>query len=172
MGRIPDEEVARSLGKAKRLIETFFGGKIMVRSFLHVGIGVKDLEKSIRFYTEVMGMEEDYRAHNEGEKISRIVGVEDAFIDVCMVKKNDLRLELLAYKSANADEHLSPIKQDAIGLTHLAFLVDDVDKEYERIKSLGYQFNAPPMVARENGPKITYFTGPDNVIIEIYQKMK
>jgi hypothetical protein len=26
------------------------------------------------------------------------------------------------------------------------------------------------MVARENGPKITYFKGPDNVIIEIFEK--
>jgi hypothetical protein len=52
----------------------------------------------------------------------------------------------------------------------LAFLVDDVDKEYERITSLGFEFNAPPMVARENGPKITYFKGPDNVVIEIFEK--
>jgi len=142
----------------------------MVKSFLHVGVGVKNLEESARFYTEVMGMEEEYRAHNEGDKISRIVGVEDAYIDVIMLKKNDLRVELLAYKSANPDEQKTPVKQDALGLIHLAFLVDDVEKEYERIKALGYQFNAPPMVARENGPKITYFTGPDNVIIEIYQK--
>ncbi len=142
----------------------------MVKSFLHVGVGVKDLEESVRFYTEVMGMDIEYRAHNEGEKISRIVGVEDAYIDVCMLIKNDIRVELLAYKSANPDKHPSPMPQDGIGILHLAFLVDDVDKEYERIKALGYEFNAPPMVARENGPKITYFRGPDNVIIEIFEK--
>jgi glyoxylase I family protein len=143
----------------------------MVKSFLHVGVGVRDLEESVRFYTEVMGMAEEYRSHNEGEKISRIVDVENADLDVCMLVKNNLRIELLAYKSAKPNDEQSHIKQDAIGLTHLAFRVDDVDKEYERIKTLGYSFNAPPMVARENGPKITYFRGPDNVIIEIYQKM-
>jgi catechol 2,3-dioxygenase-like lactoylglutathione lyase family enzyme len=143
----------------------------MVKSFLHVGVGVRDLEESVRFYTEVMGMAEEYRSHNEGEKISRIVDVENADLDVSMLVKNNLRIELLAYKSAKPNDEQSHMKQDAIGLTHLAFLVDDVDKEYERIKTLGYSFNAPPMVARENGPKITYFRGPDNVIIEIYQKM-
>ena len=142
----------------------------MVKSFLHVGVGVKDLEESIRFYTEVMEMEEEYRTHNEGEKISRIVDVENVDMDVCVVRKDNLRIELLAYKNANSITRQSHIKQDSIGLTHLAFQVDDVDKEYEKIKALGYQFNAPPMVARENGPKITYFKGPDNVIIEIYQK--
>ena len=33
-----------------------------------------------------------------------------------------------------------------------------------------YEFNSPPMVTRENGPKIAFFRGPDNVIIELYQK--
>lgn len=143
----------------------------MVKSFLHVGVGVKDLEESVRFYTEVMEMEEEYRSHNEGEKIARVVDVENVDMDVCMLTKNNVRIELLAYKSTNRNDQESHIKQNAIGLIHLAFLVDDVDKEYERIKALGYRFNAPPMVARENGPKITYFKGPDNVIIEIFQKM-
>ena len=63
-----------------------------------------------------------------------------------------------------------PISQDAVGLIHISFLVDNVDQEYERIKGLGFEFHAPPMVARENGPKITYFRGPDNVIVEIFEK--
>lgn len=142
----------------------------MVREFLHVGIGVKDLEKSVKFYTEVMGMEEEYRTHNEGEKISRIVGVKDVDMDVCVVKKNNVKIELLDYKNDSLKKQNKHIGQAEPGLTHLAFLVDDVDKEYERITSLGFKFNAPPMVARENGPKITYFEGLDNVVIEIFEK--
>jgi len=143
----------------------------MIKDFLHVGIGVKDLEESVRFYTEVMGMEEEYRTHNKGEKISQIVGVENADIDVCVVMKNNVRIELLDYKNDDLKKHNKPIGQDEPGLTHLAFLVDDVDEEFERIKALGFKFNAPPMVARENGPKITYFEGPDNVIIEIFERV-
>jgi len=143
----------------------------MIKDFLHVGIGVKDLEESVRFYTEVMGMEEEYRTHNKGEKISQIVGVENADIDVCVVMKNNVRIELLDYKNDDLKKHNNPIGQDEPGLTHLAFLVDDVDEEFERIKALGFKFNAPPMVARENGPKITYFEGPDNVIIEIFERV-
>ena len=94
----------------------------MIKNFLHVGVGVKDLEESARFYTEVMGMEEEYRTHNEGEKISRIVDVENADLDVCMLIKNNLRVELLAYKSANRDEKRMPHKTgfyrpDSLGLS-------------------------------------------------------
>ena len=143
----------------------------MIKDFLHTGIGVKDLEESVRFYTQVMGMEEEYRTHNKGEKISRIVGVENADIDVCVVRRNNVKIELLDYKNNDLKKQNSHIRQDEPGLIHLAFLVDDVDKEFERIKALGFEFNAPPMVARENGPKITYFKGPDNVIIEIFEKV-
>ena len=143
----------------------------MVKDLLHVGIGVKDLEKSVWFYTEVMGMEEEYRTHNGGEKISLVVDIENADFDVCVVKKNGVRIELLDYKNDEAKRDDRHLRQDEPGLIHLAFLVDDVDKEYERIRAFGFEFNAPPMVARENGPKITYFKGPDNVIIEIFQKV-
>ncbi|MFH1242176.1 MAG: VOC family protein [Pseudomonadota bacterium] len=143
----------------------------MVKELLHVGIGVRDIEESARFYTEIMGMVEEYRTRNVGEKISQIVGVANADIDVCVVQKNNLRIELLDYKNDDLKRQEIHKRQDELGLIHLAFSVDDVEKEYQRIKALGFEFNAPPMVARENGPKITYFRGPDNVIIEIFEKV-
>jgi catechol 2,3-dioxygenase-like lactoylglutathione lyase family enzyme len=143
----------------------------MIKEFLHVGISVKDLEKSVEFYTEVMQMDLEYRTKNKGETISRIVAVENADFDVAVVKKNNLRLELLDYKNAEKKELMEYPRQDQPGLVHISFGVDNVDMEYERIKSLGYEFNTCPMVARVNGPKIAYFKGPDNVIVEIFEKV-
>ena len=142
----------------------------MIKEFLHIGISVNDLEESVKFYTEVMHMELDYRTQNKGDIISRVVDVEDADLDVAVVLKSNLRIELLDYKNAEKKKSVNYPAQDQPGLVHISFLVDDVDKEYERIKSLGFEFNSPPMVARENGPKITYFKGPDNVVIEIFEK--
>jgi catechol 2,3-dioxygenase-like lactoylglutathione lyase family enzyme len=143
----------------------------MIKEFLHVGISVKDLEKSVKFYTEVMQMDLEYRTINRGETISRVVDVENADIDVAVVKKNNLRIELLDYKNTKKKESIAYPRQDQPGLVHISFLVDNVDMEYERIRSLGYEFNAPPMVARVNGPKITYFKGPDDVVVEIFEKV-
>ena len=143
----------------------------MIKDLLHVGISVRDLEESVRFYTQVMGMQEEYRTKNQGEVISRIVGVEDADFEVCVVKLGNLRLELLDYKNEEYKKRTKYKSQDEPGLIHLAFLVDDVEKEYDRIKALGYEFNAPPTIARENGPKITYLKGPDNVTLEIFEKV-
>ena len=142
----------------------------MIKSFLHIGISVLDLEASIKFYSEIMQMDIERRSNYQGDLISRIVGVIDADLDICVLEKNNLRIELLDYKNDKRKQLVKYPNQDQPGLVHISFLVDNVDKEYERIKACGYEFNSPPMVARKNGPKITYFKGPDNVVIEIYEK--
>ena len=142
----------------------------MIKSFLHIGISVIDLEESVKFYSEIMQMNIEYRTRNKGEIISRIVAVKDVDMDVCVLEKNNLRIELLDYKNDERKKFINYPSQDQPGLVHISFLVDNIDKEYERIKAHGYQFNSPPMVAREKGPKIAYFKGPDNVVIELYEK--
>lgn len=142
----------------------------MVKDIVHVGISVIDLEKSVRFYTDVMQMDLDYRTKNKGEIISRIVGVENVDMDVAVVRKAGLRIELLDYKNSEKKKSRNHPAQDQPGLVHISFLVDDVQKEYERIKAMGFEFNSPPMVARDNGPKIAYFKGVDNVVIELFEK--
>ena len=143
----------------------------MVNDYLHVGISVRNLEESVRFYTKVLGMEEGIRVSHKGETISQVVAVENTEVDVCYVTKGKHRLELIEYKNKdNAKLNTTYKSQDDPGLVHIAFIVDDVDEIYQKIKDLGYEFNSPPMITRENGPKIAFFRGPDNVIIELYQK--
>jgi catechol 2,3-dioxygenase-like lactoylglutathione lyase family enzyme len=140
----------------------------MVKSMNHVGLSVKNLEESVNFYTEVMGMEVDYRAYHEGEAISDVVGVENATLDICVVRKGNCSIELIEYN--NRVEAKGHKKQNEPGLVHISFAVESVEEMYERIRTLGYDFYSKPMVTRPNGPKICYFKGPDSVTMELYEK--
>lgn len=141
-------------------------GVLMIKEFLHVAVAVEDLAASIAFYTEIMGMEIDYRARHAGELPSCISGVPEADLEVVVLKKGAVRIELTDYRHK---ETASPRPQNQTGLTHIAFLVSDIDSEFERISALGYRFNSPPLQSRPGGPKVCYFHGPDRVVIELYQ---
>ncbi|MCG7851718.1 MAG: VOC family protein, partial [Methanosarcinaceae archaeon] len=100
----------------------------MVIDFLHVGISVRNLEKSVKFYTEVLGMAEGIRVSHKGETISQVVAVENTEVDVCYVTKGQHRLELIEYKNKDqAKLNFTYKPQDDPGLVHIAFIVDDID---------------------------------------------
>jgi catechol 2,3-dioxygenase-like lactoylglutathione lyase family enzyme len=141
----------------------------MIGEFAHVGIGVFNLEESVRFYAEVIGMEIEYRAHHEGAGISQVVNVDNAHLNVCMMRKGGMRIELIEYFD-RTKKRVTSTDQAIPGLLHLAFKVDDVDAVHRKLESMGYRFHSHPMVTRENGPKICYFLGPDNVTMELYQE--
>ena len=95
----------------------------MIGGLLHVGVSVKDLEESVRFYRDVLGMEEEYRTVNRGDKISRVVGVDDADMNVCVLRKGDIRVELLDYGNTRAKKNsrrLSALSMPRGSPTHSA----------------------------------------------------
>ena len=143
----------------------------MTINFLHIGISVKNLDTSVRFYTEVMGMDLGNEAYHKGNLISQVVGVKDTEVAVRYVTDDMHKLELIEYKNKDeAKKQTVYSGQENPGIVHIAYVVDDVDRMFQEIKALGYEFYSAPMVTRENGPKITFFKGPDNVIIELYEK--
>lgn len=145
--------------------------QLLVEEIVHIGVSVFDLETSVQFFRDVVGMDVEYRAYHEGEKISRVVDVPDAKVKACVLRKGSVRLELLDYGKPEKKQ-VAYKDQSTPGLIHIAMKVSDVDEAYRRMKALGYDFNSEPMVTRENGPKICYFRGPDNVVMELYQVLK
>ena len=143
----------------------------LVEEIVHIGVSVFDLEKSVEFYRDVVGMEIEYRAYHKGDKISQVVDVADATLDICVLKKGSVRLELIDYGKPEK-KRVQYKDQSSPGLIHIAMKVSDVDAACRRMKALGYGFNSEPMVTRENGPRICYFRGPDNVVMELYEVVK
>ena len=96
----------------------------MVKGFLHVGISVRNLEESVRFYTEVLGMEKGIQAHHEGDVLSQVIAVENAEVDVRYVTKGTHLLELIEYKNKDQAKLNNAYKsQDDPGLVHIAFKI-------------------------------------------------
>lgn len=123
---------------------------------LHTMLRVADLEKSIKFYTQVLGMKELRRSENEKYRYTLVfVGYGD--------EDSNSVIELTFNWDTNEYEH-------GTAFGHLAIEYDDIYKACENIKQLG------GIVSREPGPvlggstEIAFVKDPDGYSIELIQK--
>src|SRR5262249_13888628 len=94
----------------------------------HVGITVRDLDASIRFYHDVLGVELSTAPGRgfEGEELGRAVGTPgSAGLRQVTLLLGDTTLELLEYNPPPS-ETTAPLGSNNLGASHIAFLVNDI----------------------------------------------
>jgi len=144
----------------------------MLKSFFHTGFVVKDLEKSVAFYSEVLGMRIAGRVERKGEFANQLLGFPDAHIKGALVDKGEgHQLELIQY--INPPSGPGGIARNDLGASHLAFFVDDIEAFYAETKERGLSFNNPPAaLADDQGHvqcKALYAQDPDGNWLEFVE---
>lgn len=139
----------------------------------HVGLTVADLDASIRFYHDVLGLEfsNEPSPWFDGEDLSRGVGVPHAALRQVSLRLGDSTLELLEYKSPPSDTE-APLVSNNIGASHVAFLVDDIAAKKAELEEKGISFYSDVNVVDEGvlaGWRWVYFEDPDGYPLELVQ---
>jgi glyoxylase I family protein len=144
----------------------------VILGFSHVGVCVSDLERSTRFYTEVLG----FRAvltMEMGPEVAATTEVEGCAFTSRMLGRGDVRVELLHWRSrpAGGDGERRPMTQ--LGLTHLCLRVDDPEPVLEAAERFGGTAHRQtttelPGMGVDGAPvRLVYLTDPDGVRIEL-----
>ena len=125
----------------------------MKAKLIYTGIRVKDLPKSVEFYTGLLGMKEKGRSRIEissGEVVSLVS--EDGGHEI----------ELNYYDKGSKFDEAYIVGE---GLDHLAFQVEDVDKFLEESKKAGY-----PAVLdmKTKSSRWAYIQDPNGIYIEVF----
>src|SRR4051795_4839554 len=112
-----------------------------MKALHHVGITVKDLDASIRFYHDVLGLEfsNEPSPWFDGPELGPAVGVPGAGLRQVSLLLGDTTLELLEYKSPPS-ETTHPLPSHNIGASHVAFLVDDIKATKAELEAKGIAF--------------------------------
>ncbi len=140
-----------------------------IKLFHHTAICVPDLDRSIRFYRDVLGMTVDWRIdHRRSEPLEKVLGLKDVDVSYAMLSGWGGRVEIFQYHSPEGQPFPPDKPVCDKGITHFGFQVEDIDGLYEELRSRGVRFNSPPQVIRP-GVKAAYFHDPDGITLELVQ---
>ena len=141
---------------------------VMEATWHHVAISVKDLDRALKFYRDLLGFEVDWeKEHYSGEAMSKVVGLPNADAHIVMLKGYGARVELFKYHTP-AGEECGSKRQCDFGVTHFALSVKNLHQLYERLSKAGVRFNCPPQNLRP-GVWATYMKDPEGVTIEMVE---
>ena len=123
----------------------------MIKKYLHTRFRVSDMEKSIIFYRDILGMKVvEQKISPRGSKLVFL-----SFPDI------DCELELCSFPDSGSVQ----VPED---LVHLAFEVDDLNMCIEKLKEEGIPITEGP-VESSNGTRFIFTEDPDKYEIELMQ---
>ena len=127
-----------------------------IKMMHHVCIQTEKYKESLDFYTNILGFEmvsETPNFHNRAYNT--------------WIKLNDFMIELQTAKSGDTLNKWSNLNE---GIVHMCFLVGDIDEEYKRITSLGYnnfKIKNGKVIYDVEGGKLLKIKAPEGTEIEI-----
>jgi catechol 2,3-dioxygenase-like lactoylglutathione lyase family enzyme len=144
-----------------------------MKALHHVGITVKDLDASIRFYHDVLGLpfSNEPSPWFDGEGLGKAVGVPGAALRQVSLLLGDSMFELLEYKSPPSGTS-GPLESNSFGASHVAFLVDDIEAKKAELEAKGIEFYSDVNVVDEGvlaGWRWAYFEDPDGYPLELVE---
>jgi catechol 2,3-dioxygenase-like lactoylglutathione lyase family enzyme len=137
----------------------------MFKRIDHVGVSVKNIEKAILFYSDIVGMEKVLDREFDSP-LDRIIGIAGARARIVHMKLGDSVIELFDYKHPKGREPRADQNQSDYGLIHIGLAVENFEKTYQDLKTRGVIFLGEPVEIRP-GVFVAYFHGAENEICEM-----
>jgi lactoylglutathione lyase len=134
-------------------------------SWSHVGVCCSDLERSTTFYEQVLGFQQVFTMEL-GDEVAATMEVDGRFLSR-LLRRDDMRLELLQWLSLDATGDGRRRDMRALGLTHLAFRVTSVEELVEIVERAGGTAHPATRSTLPGGVELAYVTDPDGVRIEL-----
>ncbi|MBI2843671.1 MAG: VOC family protein [Armatimonadetes bacterium] len=142
----------------------------------HVAITVSDLERSLRFYRDQLGMLEQSDHDLKGPEISQMAGKDKVYMKVVRLtcpETPGVQIDLQQYiepKGKQSDSKLGDVAN-----SHICIEVGNLDDAYRRLSAAGVQFVSPPVefdLEAEGKIGCVFFMDPDGYILELTEYRK
>jgi catechol 2,3-dioxygenase-like lactoylglutathione lyase family enzyme len=144
----------------------------MSTSLDHVGFTVSDLDCSLPFYRNLLGMEMLWERVYEEEYVRTLVGYPTVRLRCAYLRipGSTAKVELLEYQ--NVPREHSELHRADPGNAHLALSVPNLDALCRRLKEAGVKVVSEPVVSTAGqfqGTKTVYVQDPDGISIQLVE---
>lgn len=141
--------------------------KVQKDAPIFVALVVEDLERSVGFYRDVLGMEEIKRVTVSDEKAARGAFSARGF------RFRTFRTGPLALKLVEVEGAPEPTRgkvDSHRGVRYIAFAVDDIDAVHRQLADAGVEFASEilPPEPDQDIARLVFFHDPDGNLLELY----
>ena len=141
----------------------------MITEIRHVGIVVSNLEKALAFWCGTLGFKIIKKMDEKGKFIDSLLNLQDTNVTTCKLSAPDGSVVELLHFLSHPDKKKWNGTTYTTGLTHLAFTVNNIQEEYERLSENGVTFFSSPQVSVLGDVKVAYASGPEGILLEFVQ---
>jgi catechol 2,3-dioxygenase-like lactoylglutathione lyase family enzyme len=136
----------------------------------HIGIVVSDLDRSLAFYRDLLGLEIVRQMDERGPFLDAILGMNGAKVRTVKLAApgDSVQIELLAFTEPAPQIGGAP-NLTRVGPTHVAFTVDDLDGLHQRLAAAGTRFTTKPQTSPDGRAKVTFCHDPDGTALELVE---
>ena len=142
-----------------------------LRTFDHVGITVADLDAATAFFVG-LGLEVEGRTFVEGEFIDTVCGIPNSRTEIVMLRPpgGGTAVELSSFLRPDHDPGSPTAMANELGLRSVAFEVDDLHAEVDRLAADGYGL-VGGVGEYENTWLMAYVRGPEGMIVALAERL-
>jgi catechol 2,3-dioxygenase-like lactoylglutathione lyase family enzyme len=135
----------------------------------HVGICVADMERSLRFYRDLLGFAYEHELSVAGEPSDTLLRLRAVDLHAIYLVRDGVRIELLHFMSPSGPERRERTMHER-GLTHLSFRVADLDATLTALRTAGERVLDETIIRiPEFQAAACFITDPDGQLIELVQ---
>lgn len=138
-----------------------------------IGITVKDMDRSLKFYTEVLGFQKVSEVELSGDAHEKLNGLFGLNIRVARLQLGDEFIELTDYLTTGGRSIPEDQRSNDLFFQHIAIVVSDMDKAFQQVKKYKVEYvstapqTLPKSIPGAEGIKAFYFHDPDNHNLEL-----
>jgi len=136
----------------------------------HLGICVRDLERSMRFYRDLLGFRALTRVEAKGPEVDRMLRLSGVDQETVFLERDGVRLALFAYRTPAPEGDGEPRPMNRLGLAALMLRVDDLDATLVRFREAGVRVLEETRTEHAAWrSKLVFLCDPDGTLIELIE---